>query len=530
MEVVVRRLAFSLTLLFGALYLSACGGGSDGGSDDPPGNGDGGGSDGDFDYEWEEGVFPPSADFKNQCGSVLAQNHWLRSWSHETYLWYDEIVDRDPADYDNPLKYFELLKTEESSPSGGYKDNYHYAEPTEEYERRTESGISLSYGFQWTILDGDPQQIYTAYSESPDWPAGMERGMRVVRIDDLPMSYADADSQKDVDFINAVLWPSSEGQAHEFEFESRSGLSYTTTLTAGEIDMNPAPIHYQSNIGPGGETVGYLLFNSHVATAEKALFEAVEDFNSNGGIEELVLDLRYNGGGYLGVASQLAYMIAGSNATDGRIFEELLFNDQHPDRNPFDGEPLEPIPFIDVTVGYSSLAENLALPTLDLDRVFVLSGQATCSASESIINGLRGIGVEVILIGDTTCGKPYGFYPTGNCGTTYFTINYKGANDEGFGEYADGFIPNSYDDGYALVEGCEVSDDFDHALGDTGERRLAAALNYMDSGSCGVYASSYARVKPMVADGGEVNRIAPPEWQRNRIVQMPRRSDENIEH
>jgi hypothetical protein len=164
----------------------------------------------------------------------------------------------------------------------------------------------------------------------------------------------------------------------------------------------------------------------------------------------------------------------------------------------------------------------MPLPTLDLQRVFVLAGRGTCSASEAIINGLRGVGVEVILIGEQTCGKPYGFYDTPNCGTTYFTIQFKGVNDKGFGEYSDGFVPNEYDDTYALVKGCEVSDDFSHALGDAGERRLAAALNYVDSGSCGTFASSYAGLRARVASADGGLRLSPPEWRQNRIVTLPR--------
>ena len=81
------------------------------------------------------------------------------------------------------------------------------------------------------------------------------------------------------------------------------------------------------------------------------------------------------------------------------------------------------------------------MPTLNLATVYVLTGAGTCSASEAIINGLRGVGVQVIEVGSTTCGKPYGFYPQDNCGTTYFSIEYKGVNDMGFGDYTDGFSP-----------------------------------------------------------------------------------------
>ena len=52
--------------------------------------------------------------------------------------------------------------------------------------------------------------------------------------------------------------------------------------------------------------------------------------------------------------------------------------------------------------------------------------------------------MQVIEIGSTTCGKPYGFYPQDNCGTTYFSIEFRGVNDQGFGDYTDGFSPGQH--------------------------------------------------------------------------------------
>ena len=80
-------------------------------------------------------------------------------------------------------------------------------------------------------------------------------------------------------------------------------------------------------------------------------------------------------------------------------------------------------------------------PQLGLPRVFVLTNPNTCSASESIINSLRGINVEVIRIGDTTCGKPYGFTEKQNCGYSFFAIEFQGFNAAGFGDYQGGFAP-----------------------------------------------------------------------------------------
>ena len=73
--------------------------------------------------------------------------------------------------------------------------------------------------------------------------------------------------------------------------------------------------------------------------------------------------------------------------------------------------------------------------------MYVLSSNLTCSSSESIINGLRGVDVQVVVVGQTTCGKPYGFHRRDNCGFAYFPIEFKGANAKGFGDYINGFTP-----------------------------------------------------------------------------------------
>jgi hypothetical protein len=196
-------------------------------------------------------------------------------------------------------------------------------------------------------------------------------------------------------------------------------------------------------------------------------------------VTDLVLDLRYNGGGFLFLASQLAYMIAGPARTSGRTFERLQFNDKHTSIDPVTGQPLTPVPFLSTT------STNQALPTLNLSRVYVLTGGTTCSASESIINGLRGVDVEVIQIGSTTCGKPYGFYPQDNCGTTYFTIQFRGINAAGFGEYTDGFSPsNTAGPVSTPVPGCSVADDFGSPLGNQNEDLLQTALDRRMGRAC----------------------------------------------
>ena len=114
----------------------------------------------------------------------------------------------------------------------------------------------------------------------------------------------------------------------------------------------------------------------------------------------------------------------------------------------------------------------------------MLTGPGTCSASESLISGLQGIDVEVVRIGDTTCGKPFGFFQWDNCGLSYFAIEFEGVNDKGEGGFSDGIAPT-----------CNVADDYDNDLGDPAEARLAAALNYRDTGSCPASAKRNADVE-----------------------------------
>ncbi len=120
--------------------------------------------------------------------------------------------------------------------------------------------------------------------------------------------------------------------------------------------------------------------------------------------------------------------------------------------------------------------------------------------------------VEVIQIGGTTCGKPYGFYPADNCGTTYFAIQFEGVNAKGFGDYADGFVPGG--GGPSGVPGCQAADDLAHQLGDPAEARLAAALGYRATGSCPSGSQALESGPSLMVDEGVLVRSP---WDENRI-------------
>ncbi len=449
---------------------------------------------------WSQGVFEDENQFKNACetprsgndingntfpdiqGSLLNENNWLRSWSNNTYLWYDEIADQNPANFTSTSNYFDVLKTNELTSSGNAKDRFHFTFDSEEWLQLTQAGQSAGYGVEFALVSSSPpRQILIAYTE-PNTPAteasvNLLRGAEIITIDGAAV----VDSN-DTDILNAGLFPGDVGESHTFVVRD-SGATETREITMTSAIITSPPVLNVSSLATSSGNVGYILFNSHIATAEQELVDAINQL-SNDNVNELVLDLRYNGGGLLAIASQLGYMIAGANATTDKVFDNTIFNDKHTAINPITGSALTPTPFYDKTLGFSIDAGQL-LPSLNLDRVFILSTSGTCSASEAIINRLRGVNVEVVLIGSTTCGKPYGFFPADNCGTTYFTIQFKGENDQGFGDYADGFSPiNTAGTVGTTVPGCSVADDYSHQLGDQQEDLLATALSYRDTGVC----------------------------------------------
>jgi carboxyl-terminal processing protease len=457
----------------------------------------------DFGLNWQSGTFLDAQTFAQQCatprsgidpstnqpytdvqGSVIDENNFLRSYSNDTYLWYDEITDRYPGSFNDPLDYFELLKTSATTASGQPKDKFHFTLPSDEWFQLSQSGVSSGYGATFVYLSSvPPREVVVAYTElntpATTAPANISRGARVLSVDGVDI---DNNTQNGIDTLNAGLFPASSGETHVFQIQDlNAAITRTVTLTSTAITS--MPVQNVTVLNPATDRVGYLLFNDHIATAETALIDAVDLLNTGAGINDLVVDMRYNGGGFLDIASEFAYMIAGPAATAGQPFETLQFNDKHPVTNPVTGQALSPTPFHTTTQGFSAPAG--ILPTLNLTRVFVLTGPGTCSASEAIMNSLRGVGVEVIQIGSTTCGKPYGFYPTDNCGNTYFTIQFRGINALNYGDYTDGFSPqNTVSNAGDLLPGCSVADDFSNALGDQAEGRLAAALSYRNTLNC----------------------------------------------
>ena len=475
-----RRLrAGAVALLFTAA-LAACGGGGGGGSISAPAP-----------VPPSSSGLPPSASLAQQCAptnqlapmasrtaSLDTEKRWVRSYMDEAYLWYREVPTVDPALplYSNTANvsaslaaYFDALLTPARTPSGKLKDEFSFTFPTADWIALSQGGTAAGYGIEWFLgSPTPPRNLRIAYVDpgTPAANAALTRGQTVVSINGVSI---DDTTAAGVATINEGAFSPRPGTSYTFVFRDLAGATRSVALTAGTVAK--VPVQNAQVLNVGGARVGYLTFNDHITPAEGQLVSAFANFQSQG-LTDLVLDLRYNGGGFIYIASQVGYMIAGAARTSNKVFEKLRFNDK---RTADNNDPDNTFPFFGATSGFtnSGTSANQPLPQLNLARVFILATDNSCSASESIINGLRGIDVQVVLVGSTTCGKPFGFTAKDNCGISYFPIEFQGTNDKGFGDFADGFAPT-----------CTVADDFGKPLGDPTEGMLAAALAYRANGAC----------------------------------------------
>ncbi len=312
-------------------------------------------------------------------GTLADEKNWLRSWIDETYLWYLEVrglsaATLDPANSATPIDYFNVLKSPLITTSGNPKDKLHFTYDTPTWVALSQSGIEFGYGFEIALLSAKPpRQAVVAYTDpgTPASPAGIARGATILTVDGL--DFVNASIPADVLAINVGLFPKAAG-THTFTImDLGAPASRTVTLSAAAITKTP--VQNVMTLPAPNQGIGYLQFNDHVATSEAQLVAAIAQLKA-AAVTDLVLDIRYNGGGFPDIASELAYMIAGPANTNGKTFERLIFND----KNPFQLTAAHSAtPFRNVSQGFSGAAGQ-PLPFLGLDRVYVLAGPGRACA------------------------------------------------------------------------------------------------------------------------------------------------------
>ena len=414
-------------------------------------------------------VPPPQAD---AC-APSSQQEAVRGYMGQHYFWYDNIAAPDPA-APTISQYFTSLLYKPT-------DRYSFSEPRATYEQRVTLGVRTGYGY--TLVWHDSQQtrlrVRNVEPNGPAAQAGLKRGDTILSIDGFSPQQVAAGQPPGV---------STAGVARRIVVRDNQGVERTLDMVSAEYPISVVSVASVLDVARDSGApakVGYLQYQTFAAYGDQAMGAAMQSF-ADAGIQELVLDMRYNGGGSVAVARDLASMI-GASRTKDRLFTYLRFNPKQVARN-------QSIVFA------SNGAVTLPGPALEtLQRLVVITSPSTASASELVINGLKPF-MPVKLVGGTTYGKPFGSVTRHNCGTTYHAIHFTTLNSQGEANYANGFTPD-----------CEVPDDLDHAMGDPAEKRLAAALHVVKTGQCPVLGPMMQRkAAGAVERGGVIGDVDPP--------------------
>jgi C-terminal processing protease CtpA/Prc len=428
-----------------ALTLAGCGGGSGG-----------------------EPASPPQTD---SC-SVEAQRASLRTFMQEEYLWYDHLGTPDPA-AETMDAYFQSLLNKP-------QDHYSYTQSAAAFNQVFTEGRRTGYGYTlaWEDEAHTRLRIRNVEPRSPVALAGLRRGDTVLSIDGWPPEDVAAGKLATV---------TTEGVPRDFIVRGVDGSTRRLQVVSADFPLTPvthSAVFEVTRADGSPAKVGYLAYNQFVLYSQVDFSDAFRRF-AEAGVDELVFDLRYNGGGSVAVAQRLASLV-GAKAAETQIFADLKYNPQMRLSNrayrflPADSRIL------------------LTRPLEGLKRLVVIASGSTASASELVVNGLRPF-MPVVLVGTRSYGKPYGSVPRTACGIVYNAMQFQSLNAVGVADYASGFAPD-----------CEVADDLDHELGDTRERRLATALAYVREGRCPAPPQSAALASKRAAEPAPLGETVPP--------------------
>ncbi|GAE22616.1 S41 family peptidase [Bacteroides pyogenes] len=257
--------------------------------------------------------------------------------------------------------------------------------------------------------------------------AGLKRGMEIHKVGGESISTKE---WKDI-YISLIAGDSRSTQ----QVTDKDGRVYN--INSGPIEVNPVIYSHVKN--NHSHRIGYLVYSKFDAGFDQELFDVFKKFKKEN-ITDLILDLRYNGGGHVISAQLISSCIAGS-AYEGEVFSSYRYNEE---RMKAIGNKKKTDPFLYST--YKNLNTSLAEGAVNLSKVYCLVSGQTASASELVINSLRGIDIEVILIGERTNGKNVGMEGTEfttKAGTyEFFPITFQSYNAKDFGAYENGFDPD----------------------------------------------------------------------------------------
>jgi carboxyl-terminal processing protease len=334
-------------------------------------------------------------------------------------------------------------------------DRWSYLTTREQFNASFTGQASGAHGFSFAFDEDERLFVAFVFDQAPAGQDGWKRGWEIIEINGRPItSYRTSNGG-----YSFNLGPNEIGIFNTFKFRLPDGSETTRTIDKGAFQTNS--VLHRDVIEEGGKKIGHWVYQSFRATQglTPTRSQEVEDsfsFFESEGINELIIDLRYNGGGSVAVTEQILNYLVPSSAA-----RSVMYTNKHNQSKTSNNR----------TVNFNKKGG------IDLDRVIFITSRSSASASELLINCLSPY-MEVVLLGDNTYGKPVGSFPLSNFSRTLgqnnvelVPITFAIANANGSADYFEGFPANF-----------RVGDDPAKDWGDSSERRFAAAMDYILNG------------------------------------------------
>lgn len=397
--------------------------------------------------------------------SVGEEKNYFLNYMRDDYFWYQDIPSNvDTGNYNDVYQLLDGIR----SPV----DRFSFILTQEQYEQRYINAEYIGFGFS-TRVSGSRLFINYVYEDSPATSVGMTRGAEILSIDGTSVASLIANNQ-----LNDAFGAAQSGVTRTLRWRAVNQTERESVLTKQAVETNT--VLATQSFALDGKAIGYYVLNSFINRTGSDLNDA---YNQLAGVDELIIDVRYNGGGIIKYGVQAATQAAGNNVI-GNTAVQLRYNDKNTDNN---------------KAYLFELGEGIQ--QLNLDRVFVLTTGASCSTSELIINSLTPY-VDVVVIGQPTCGKPVGQSPDRFCDKISFVINFETVNANGEGRYFDG-----------LPVTCPATDSIVGDWGAENDPLLLQARHFISNGSC----------RPQASGGGQQASVTrrvdepmtlPEQWKR----------------
>ncbi|MFC3101951.1 S41 family peptidase [Altererythrobacter lauratis] len=395
--------------------------------------------------------------------SLSARQDWAAAQLTEWYLFPDLLATNvNKASYTNLQAYIDALVAPARAQS---RDRFFtYITSIAEENAFFEAGSSAGFGFRLAYdVAARRVAVIEAFEGAPALAQNIDRGSELLAIGTSASTLQTVSAlmaSGGPDAVVNALGPSAPGISRVLRVRDQTGVERQVTLTKTEFALDPVSDRFGTKIiTDGGKQVGYINLRTFIDTADPDLRAAFLAFR-NAGINELVIDLRYNGGGLISIAELMGDLM-GRNL-GGQVFDYITFRPSKASNN-------------------SSYRFSPTPQSIQPTKIAFITTGGSASASEMIINSMQPYlpNTALAIVGENTFGKPVGQIALDReaCDDRLRVVALRVENANRQGDYYTGLastVPNS----------CRAFDDISRPLGDPAENMLATALTFLRGGTC----------------------------------------------